>query len=435
MIHPRTVLLVLASCAWGCSKEPEGGASYKPPISTSMRKEESSPPPASKPQAPSNATPSGAPETGPASRGGAPTSRPGSPADARLGLAQRAYDLSDYPRAESELRAALALEPQRHDIHVRLGIVLYKLQRWTDAVASLEKALELNPKILGDIQVLGHCYYELGRHDDALAIYKKVVAVNPNNREAWRGIGVTLERIGNYDEAEEALRKAVALKPDSEAFLLPLGRVLVRKKMYGAALPYLERAKTADPFNWEVEYELSRAYKALGDDAKAKASNERKEFLGRHQDAIRILKTKYLNNPHDVMTIVQLATRYDLLGDVARATEAWTRATNVSRDDVAVTVARACSMILTNNKAAAETLLRSRIQKRPNEPESWEALWYVRKERGDVKGAEEAAARVRQLLKRDPVAPDLPNLDAPESRAASAPAGDGDATSRPAQDR
>ena len=370
------------------------------------------------------------PETAPAAPGA--QSRPASPADARMDVAVRAFQQRDYQRAEKELRAAIQLEPERSEAHLRLGIVLYRLQRWSDAIPSLEKAIELRPAVLGDAQVLGHCYYEVGKHEEALATYERVLEKNPKNREALRGKGVTLERLGRYDDAEEALRKAVGLNPDAPTFLLPLGRVLVRKRQFGAAVPYLEKARNNDPFDWEVEYELSRAYKALGDESKAKAAADRKEFLRIHQEAIRILKGKFLANPQDVPNIIQLAMRYDLIGDKLKSDEAWTRAVNLSRDDVGVSVARAYSLLLTNNKAAAERLLDERRAKRPNEPETWEALWFIRKERGDAKGAEEAAARVRQLLKREPVAPNLPKLEAME-KTESAPADEPPPASRPAK--
>jgi Flp pilus assembly protein TadD len=367
------------------------------------------------------------PET-PASRPSPPAqSRPASPADARLQVAERAYQLRDYKRAESELLAARGLEPGRFDVHVRLGIVQYRLQHWSDAIASLEKALQLNPSIVGQIQVLGHCLYEMGDLDKALEAYDKTLAANPNNREALRGKGMTLERLGRYDESEAALRKAVALNPESDTFLLPLGRVLVRKKQYGAALPYLEKAKRLDPFDWEVEYELGRIYKALGDDVKAKASFERKEMLRVHQEAIRTLKVRFLNNPNDLTTLAQLATRYDLLGDTVNGEQTWARAVSLSRDNAAVACARAVSYVLTGNKPAAESLLRDRQRRYPNEPETWEILWFVLKERGDVKGAEDAAMRFKSLTQRDPVAPEIPKLDgskggAAESSPASEPA-------------
>lgn len=348
-----------------------------------------------------------APQEAPATQPAPAQSRPASPAEARMQVALQAFQLRDYPRAERELRAAIELDPSRFDAHLRLGIVLYRLQRWSDAIPPLEKAIEMKPAVIGDVQVLGHCYYELGKHEEALAAYGRVLAANPKNREALRGLGITLERLGRYDEAEDALRKAVALNPEADSFLLPLGRVLVRKKQYGAAVPYLEKARKIDPFDWEIEFELGRCYKAMGQESKAKEANERKEFLRGHQEAIRQLKAKFLRNPNDLGAIVQLATRYDLIGDVSNAEQAWTRAVNLSRDDAMVAVARAQALWLTGNKAASERLLRERVTRRPNEADSWELLWWVAKERGDAKGSEEAAARVRQLLKREPVAPEM----------------------------
>lgn len=347
------------------------------------------------------------------------------PADGRLQSALRAYAAGEYTRAESDLRAGIELEPERADLHLRLGIILYKLQRWGDAVASLEKSLSIDGSTVGSLQVIGHCYYELGKLDEALNWYNKVIDKNPAAREAWRGKGITLEKLGRYDEAEDALRKAVNMNPKSASAHLWLARVLIKKKEPGSAMPWLEQAKRVDPFDWEVEFELSRAQMALGNTSAAKISKERSDFLRGHREVINNLKKKLLANPSDTSVIIQLGSQFDIIGDAVRAKGAWDRARQITRDDPAVTVAHSASLFRTGDPRAAEELLRIRLKERPNDAGLWEALWFVTKERGDAKGAAEASSRVKQLLNREASAANLPVFTTPaESRPASAPAGD-----------
>jgi tetratricopeptide (TPR) repeat protein len=346
------------------------------------------------------------------------------PADGRVQVAMRAYEQRDYQRAERELRAGLEIEPERADILVRLGIVLYRMKRWGDAIPYLTKGVEKEQNSLGDMQVIGHCYYELGQTEEALDWYNRVIAAKKTNREAWRGKGFALERLGKYPEAEEALRTAVALNPDSAPAHLWLGRVLTKQKKAGAAIPYLEKAKKLNAFDWETEYELSRAYLALGETARSRASKERSDFLRGHAERINELKSKLLSSPRDIGIITLLAAQYDAIGDVLNAKQAWDQARNLSRDDPAVTIAHAASLFATGAGATAEELLRAKLRERPADPTLWEVLWYVLRERGDQKGAAEAASRVKQILNRDPQVPEI-FAKKPEPPASSpAPPGD-----------
>lgn len=346
-------------------------------------------------------------------------SRPSSsprPSDGRLQSALRAYQLRDYPRAESELRAGLKIEPDRAELLLRLGIVLYRLQRWTEAIEPLKKSLEIDPGNIGELQVIGHCHFELGELEPALEWYDKVIAKKPANREAWRGKGFTLEKMGKLEEAEGALRTALALNPESAAVHTWLGRVLRKKKQFGSAVPYLEKARKLDAFDWECEFELSRAYEAMGETARAKVCRDRSDLLRSHRETINDLKRALLVNANDVNTLVQLAMRYDSIGDIINARGAWERAREMSRDDPTVTSAQAWSLVVNGNAAAAEDLLRRRVKERPNDPVLWESLWFVLIRRDDAKGAAEAASRFKQLTNRDPKEP------APWMKPASAPA-------------
>lgn len=367
------------------------------------------------------------PSSQPASQSG-PATQPASrraptPADARMQVAAKAYNMNDYPRAERELRAALELEPNRAEIHMRLGIVLYKLQHWGDAAASLKKSLELDKSILGSLQILGHCNYELGKIDEALECYNKVLERSPAGYEALRGKGLCLEKLGKYDEAEDSLRKAVAVNTNTKSASahLWLARVLTKKKQPGAAIPYLEQAQRIDPFDWEVQFELSRVYAALSENTKAKAAKERSDQLRDRREVINKLKKRLQVDPSDVTVIMQLGAQYDAIGDVVHAKGAWDKARQIARDDPKVIISQAWSMYTNGDLRTSEELLKSGLKGRPNDPSLWESLWFVLKERGDKKGSDEAAMRFKQITNRDPANP-IAALPPVESQPASSPA-------------
>lgn len=357
--------------------------------------------------------------------------RTGGPADGRIQVARLAYERKDYPRAERELRAGLLLEPDRPELHLRLGIVLFRLRRYGDAIPEVERAVAANSTYLADSQIVGHCYAALGKMEEAVAWYRRVLEAKPTNREALRGLGNALEKLDRLDEAEEALRRSVAASPDYAPPLLSLGRVLVRRKQAAIAIPYLERARQLDPFEPDVEYELKRAYRDTGAEEKAEEASQRHRFLSEHRSGIDSMRNRLLANPGDLSALVGLAHHYDVIGDAVNAKATWERAYGLGRADGRLRAARAYSYVAIHEHAAAETLLLEWVKANPLDVPGWEALWFVRKQRGNAAGAEAAADKVRKLAAREPVDP--PPLTTPTSAPSSAPAADSQPASQPAR--
>ncbi|MBL8695670.1 MAG: tetratricopeptide repeat protein [Planctomycetes bacterium] len=347
-----------------------------------------------------------------------------SPADARFSVARQAYQQRNFPRAEQEGLAALEQDPKRADIHAFLGAVRYRMRRYGDSIESWKKAVELDPKWFAEAQPAGHCYSALGKHEEAVAWYKKVLAAKPTNREALRGIGITLEKLGQLDDSEKYLRSAVAIDPEYAPALLALGRTLIKKDEAGAAVPYLEKAKQIDPFEPDIEYELSLAFRELGMDAKARAASDRQKTLQSQRTTIDTLRNRLLTAPMDLSAMVALADAYDQMGDVKNARETWDRVFALGREDGRVRAARAMSLLQQGSAQTAEKLLMEWLRTHGTDVPAWDALWFVRKQRGNVEGAEEAAAFVRKLAQREPQEPKLPKLEItkPASSPASAPA-------------
>jgi Tfp pilus assembly protein PilF len=80
--------------------------------------------------------------------------------DIRYSLAFAYTEMTDYARAESELRKILLESPDSVDAHIALGVVLLRKKDCTRAVAAFQKALALQPANAEATQFLSQCHVD-----------------------------------------------------------------------------------------------------------------------------------------------------------------------------------------------------------------------------------------------------------------------------------
>jgi choline-sulfatase len=163
----------------------------------------------------------------------------------RIAMARGAW--SD---AERELRAALALAPQRSDTLKLLADTLLKQERRAEEVELLDRAQrEIEARSLPPIAGLnfqrGEALLSLRRVADAEQSYRKETTYFPGNRQAWGSLALVVGAQGRREEARQILLSAThqnrderMLKIALECFEImsdPAGADLVRKQMRGAA--------------------------------------------------------------------------------------------------------------------------------------------------------------------------------------------------------
>lgn len=88
-------------------------------------------------------------------------------AELDLGLGEAAEARGDKPEAEKQYRAGLAIDPNRAELQVRLGLLCLLQNRFADAVEPFENYHRLQPKNAQSCLFLGQTYLMVGRVDDA----------------------------------------------------------------------------------------------------------------------------------------------------------------------------------------------------------------------------------------------------------------------------
>lgn len=111
--------------------------------------------------------------------------------------------LGDYERAIPEFEKAVALLPDRFDIHLSLGLLYEETGRQAEAQAELARAQELAPDRGTYLTAYARMLTALGRLDEALTAADEAIALKPDSAEAY------LMRAGVY-EAKNEVEKALA---------------------------------------------------------------------------------------------------------------------------------------------------------------------------------------------------------------------------------
>ncbi len=202
-----------------------------------------------------------------------------------LVLAESAQKAGDFARAESLYREAIAVAPEKAEIHYNLGLVLTSLGRREEAVESYREAVRLRPGYVKALNNLGNLLCELGQPREAVATLQQAIAIDPAYSNAVGNLLVSLSKLvedgpddislrvdfatalrsaGYLKEAETIFRSALALDEDClEA------RAGLAKVMFGRAHAFQERGELEKAIKWygnalEMNPDYAIAHNNLG---------------------------------------------------------------------------------------------------------------------------------------------------------------------------
>lgn len=137
------------------------------------------------------------------------------------------------------------------------------------AEESYRRAAALDAKDPRWPHLLGGLLQDAGRLDEALTAYNRALELAPEDLPALVHVGEIHLLQGRRPEGEAALRKALAVTPEDAAINALLGQAALERGDFRAAVDHLEVALRGAPDANRLHYPLSRAYRGLGEEAKA----------------------------------------------------------------------------------------------------------------------------------------------------------------------
>src|SRR5690606_26740273 len=89
------------------------------------------------------------------------------------------FERGRWAEAESELRKALAINPDQAEWHFNLGLTLEAAGRYREALVSFEKATELMPDAVPPLLSTAGAALRLGEYDRAALLFAAVARLDP----------------------------------------------------------------------------------------------------------------------------------------------------------------------------------------------------------------------------------------------------------------
>jgi tetratricopeptide (TPR) repeat protein len=188
--------------------------------------------------------------------------------DAIFELGSAFIHFANFDSSGELFRQYVKLKPNDPMGHAMLGYVLFLSSQFDDARASLTRALEIDADLIDATFYLGMIEFSQARNDQAEQLFKAVLNRTQDHARAY----------------------------------LNLGKLYIRQRRLDEALTVLQKAVQLIPTNFEVHFQLSRVYAAMGDREKAahslklfKKYQEEKET--REQASRRTPYTQFYTGP------------------------------------------------------------------------------------------------------------------------------------------
>jgi len=185
------------------------------------------------------------------------------------------FTLERYEEAERAYRQALELQPDDVRYQAALAALLMKTGRSEEAIDAYEEVLEADPGSAMSHLSLGISMTQSGDSAGAMGEFLKAHELDPTLLEAPLNIAVLHERAGEFEQAKRWYERTLEIREHPIA-LLNLGQIYGRLyKDHSRAVNLLERAAELAPENAVVFFNLSTAYRAVGDQQKSRAALEK----------------------------------------------------------------------------------------------------------------------------------------------------------------
>jgi len=204
------------------------------------------------------------------------------------------YTKKDYEGATKEFKRAINLNPTSDysvDATKYLAQSYLKLEKTDKAIEAYQDTLKRKPD-RDDLQLeLGNVLYAEDRYEESVQAYKRAVDINPSSINLF-SLAQGQMQTGQYESARETFNTVIRMEPYSAHGYLGLGQAYAKEGEYDRAMEQFEKALGKQNDYYEAYAEMGYAYADMGEIDEAQ---ELAEFLEGKDDDLSALLNGYIN--------------------------------------------------------------------------------------------------------------------------------------------
>jgi len=282
-------------------------------------------------------------------------------ADAHFALAHAAMNFKQYPLAEREARAALALDAGSDDSLILLSRAVVDQGRGAEALPAVQTKVKENPRDLSLHLAYGALLQEGGDDVGARREFETILAAHPDDPETLYTLGLLSLQQKDMDAARgyfARLLKTGRRNDDASYFL---GSIAELQKQYPSALDWYHRV--GDGERWIA------AQSGIG----------RSLVEGGTPDAARNFFDELVgDDPEDAVLLRETEAQvFSDLGDTAAALSIYDAALGTTPDNDDLLYGRAILLEQQGKADAAERDLSAIVKRKPDDAQALNALGYT----------------------------------------------------------
>lgn len=236
----------------------------------------------------------------------------------RISASRNAYRSGDLEGAAAIAADVLRAAPRNLDALELKALVEVERGQHAEAESSLRRAIAVAPQRRWPYADLARLLLELGRTADAEAVARAALAADPDNADAHAILGSMLVERQMYVPAAEHLRRAIALAGRHPQLLVALGRALMLQEDTDSARALLQEANAADPLMLEAIACLAELEERAGRFDEALALLDRAEPMARARGTdVKLQRSVLLERMGQIDAALQLLDEEEALSGAA----------------------------------------------------------------------------------------------------------------------
>jgi tetratricopeptide (TPR) repeat protein len=185
-------------------------------------------------------------------------------------LAEALYRFEEYALAARAYQVYVSHFSQDTDARLQLAICYFSSTAFGRAQEQLQQVYEKAPTMPEVNYYMGRVFLETKDHEEARRRFEAELKINPASYQAMAELAYLDYTQGDNEKCMELLRKATALSPEYPEAHFVYGLLYNRQGKYDLAIAQLESVVRSNPKHITAQFQLSIAYRRIGNEDKAK---------------------------------------------------------------------------------------------------------------------------------------------------------------------